>query len=210
MGMGHVQQSTTLAKSLARAADVFFLTKSDEQVVAAICEAGFAVTPLADDGQILALLQAAPPDVVLFDKIDVSVELARQMRAGLPSRLAIFTNLTAANELAHMVVLPRAPDLGTAPKRRFRNEAFIDPASGTRHFYGPRYWVLRPEFHAYRQRGKTPRRPPRRILLAFGGSDPTNLTSAVLGTLLDARMECEIDVILGRHLAHHNAVEAVF
>ena len=209
MGMGHVQQSTTLAKALRAVADVFFVTRSDEQVVAAIREAGFEVSALADDARIFAFLQADPPDVVLFDKIDVGVDLARQIRAGLPSRLVIFTNLTAANAHAHMVVLQRAADLGTDPERRFRNEAFTDPASGTRHFYGPRYWVLRPEFHAYRQRGKTPRRPPRRILLAFGGSDPTNLTSVVLDRLLGSEAGYAIDAILGRHFAHQDAVEDV-
>lgn len=209
MGMGHVQQSMTLAKALRGAAEVSFLTKSDEQVVAAIREAGFEVSSFADDAQILAFLEAAPPDVVLFDKIDVGVDLARQIRTGLPSRLVIFTNLTAANAQAHMVVLQRAADLATDPARRFRNEAFTDPASGARYFYGPRYWVLRPEFHVYRQRGKAPRRPPQRILLAFGGSDPTNLTSAVLDTLLGGEAPCVIDVILGRHFAHQDALERV-
>ena len=202
MGMGHVQQSTTLAKALRDTADVFFVTKSDEQVVATIREAGFEV-------HIVAFLRAAPPDVVLFDKIDVGVDLARQIRADLPSRLVIFTNLTAANAYAHMVVLQRAAELGTDPERRFRNEAFTDSSSGTRYFYGPRYWVLRPEFHAYRQFGKTPRRPPQRILLAFGGSDPTNLTSAVLDRLLGGETRYTIDAILGRHFPHQNAVERV-
>lgn len=209
IGMGHVQQSTTLAKALRRAAEVTFLTKSDKQVVATIREAGFEVSTLADDAQILAFLQAGPPDVVLFDKIDVGVDLARQIRARLPSRLVIFTNLTAANSLAHMVVLQRAVDLGTDPARRFRNEAYTDPASGTRYFYGPRYWVLRPEFHAYRQRGKTPSRPPQRILLTFGGSDPTNLTCVVLDMLLGGETPYSIDVILGRHFSHQDALERV-
>lgn len=209
MGMGHVQQSTTLAKALRGTADVFFVTKSDEQVVATIREAGFEVSAFTDDVQIFAFLRAAPPDVVLFDKIDVGVDLARQIRADLPSRLVIFTNLTAANAYAHMVVLQRAAELGTDPERRFRNEAFTDSSSGTRYFYGPRYWVLRPEFHAYRQFGKTPRRPPQRILLAFGGSDPTNLTSAVLDRLLGGETRYTIDAILGRHFPHQNAVERV-
>ena len=209
MGMGHVQQSTTLAKALRGTADVFFVTKSDEQVVATIREAGFEVDAFTDDEQIFTLLRAAPPDVVLFDKIDVGVDLARQIRADLPSRLVIFTNLTAANAYAHMVVLQRAAELGTDPERRFRNEAFTDSSSGTRYFYGPRYWVLRPEFHAYRQLGKRPRRPPQRILLAFGGSDPTNLTSAVLDRLLSGETHYEIDAILGRHFPHQNAVERV-
>lgn len=209
MGMGHVQQSTTLAKSLCRSADVSFLTKSDERVVTAIRDAGFEVSALTDDEHIFAFLQVVPPDVVLFDKIDVSEALARRIRAYLPSRLVIFTNLTAANSVAHMVVLQRAADLGTDPACRFSNEAFTDQTSGTRYFYGPRYWVLRPEFHAYRQRGKTSRRPPQRILLAFGGSDPTNLTSAALEKLLSTEMPYSIDAILGRHFAHQDELERV-
>ena len=207
MGMGHVQQSTTLAKALRYAADVFFVTKSDEHVVATIKEAGFDVRALMNDGQVFAALQSTLPDVVLFDKIDVGVDLARRIRAELPSRLVIFTNLTPANAYAHMVVLQRAAELSTDPDRRFRNEAFTDPTSGTDYFYGPRYWVLRPEFHAYRALGKTPRRPPRRILLAFGGSDPTNLTSAVLDQLLGSETHYTIDAILGLHFSYQEAVE---
>ena len=209
MGMGHVQQSTTLAKALQRSADVSFLTKSDERVAAAISDAGFEVSVFADDQQILAFLQSAQPDVVLFDKIDVREELARQIRADLPSRLVIFTNLTSANLHAHMVVLQRAADLGIDAARRFKNEAFTDEALGTRYFYGPRYWVLRPEFHAYRQLGKTLCFPPRRILLAFGGSDPTNLTSVVLDILLSTQPAYSIDAILGRQFAHQDELERV-
>lgn len=209
MGLGHVQQSITLAKALGCAADVFFLTKSDEHVVASIREAGFDVSALADDAQIFSRLQATSPDVVVFDKIDVGVNLARQIRAELHTRLVIFTNLTAANAYAHMVVLQRAAELGTDPERRFRNEVFTDLSSGTNYFYGPRYWVLRPEFHAYRALGKTPRRPPRRLLLAFGGSDPTNLTSTVLDQLLGAEAHYAIDAILGRHFPYQNAIERV-
>lgn len=208
MGMGHVQQSTTMAKSLCKSADVSFLTKSDELVVTAIRDAGFEVRALADDEQIFAALQAEMPNVVLFDKIDVSEALARRIRDYLPSRLVIFTNLTAANTVAHMVVLQRAADLGTDPALRFSNESFTDH-SGTRHFYGPRYWVLRPEFHAYRLRGKTSRRPPQRILLAFGGSDPTNLTSVVLERLLSTEITYAIDAILGRHFAHYDELARV-
>lgn len=209
MGMGHVLQSTTLAKALAPAAELSFLTKSDAQIVAAIREAGFAVTVHRDDTEIFAHLRQYAPDVVLFDKIDVDVQLARRIRTELTARLVIFTNLTGANDYAHMVVLQRAADLRTDAVNRLRNESYTDPRTGTRYFYGPRYWVLRPEFHAYRKRGK--RRPAQtnRILLAFGGSDPTNLSSMVLDKLLRDPSAYAIDLILGPQFNQCAAVESV-
>lgn len=209
MGMGHILQSTTLAKALRSMAELSFLTKSDAQVVAAIREAGFVVTAHRDDAEIFARLQHDAPDVVLFDKIDVDVQLARHIRSELSARLVIFTNLTAANDYAHMVVLQRAADLQTDVASRLRNESFRDPRTGARYFYGPRYWVLRPEFHAYRKRSKP--RPVRteRILLAFGGSDPTSLSSMVLDELLSDPTAYSVDLILGRHFSHYDVVEAV-
>lgn len=209
MGMGHVQQSTTLAKELKKKADIFFLTKSDDIVFTAILEAGFDVTALQNDEQILDFLNATNPEIVVFDKIDVAEKLARNIRDTLAARLVIFTNLTAANKYADIAVLQRAQDLSTDAASRFRNITYTDESTNTLYCYGPKYWVLRPEFYEYKKRGKAVPAEAKRILLAFGGSDPSNLTSVVLGEILEMGKIFRIDVILGGYFSHEDSVKTV-
>lgn len=167
------------------------------------------MTAVRNDGLILDFLKRTNPSIVVFDKIDVAEELARSIRANLASRLVIFTNLTQANRYAHLAVLPRAADLNADATSRFKNISYTDESTNTLYCYGPKYWVLRPEFLEYKKRGKTLQAEPARILLAFGGSDPSNLTSAVLDELLDLDKIFSIDVILGGHFGYEDRLAGV-
>jgi spore coat polysaccharide biosynthesis predicted glycosyltransferase SpsG len=206
MGMGHVQQSTALACVLRTNANVCFLTKSDDTVLTAIRESGFEATGLRSDAEILQHLTTLNPDVIVFDKIDVEEKLARDIKNALKARLVIFTNLTGANKYADVAVLQRAADLTVDIGNRFKNVAYTDNDTNTLYCYGPKYWVLRPEFYEYKSKGKASSRKPEHILLTFGGSDPSNLTSAVLEELLGLDRMLWIDVILGAHFGHDDTV----
>jgi spore coat polysaccharide biosynthesis predicted glycosyltransferase SpsG len=195
--MGHVQQSTTLAQELAPHAKVTFPTRSDETIAAKIRERGFPVTRLASDVAILERLRRLNPDTVIFDKIDVAEYLAREIRNTLAARLVIFTNLTAANRHAHVAV---TADIGS----RFENIRFVDSDTGTLYLYGPRYWVLRPAFYQCWKRGKPRATRTCRIMIIRGGSDPGNLTTAVLDQLLKADRSWRVEVVVGAHY-HHDA-----
>jgi spore coat polysaccharide biosynthesis predicted glycosyltransferase SpsG len=199
MGMGHVQQSTTFARELMPKADVSFLTKSDETVVAKIVENGFEATRHESDDGILCHLKSKNPDIVIFDKIDVAEELARGIKQTLSARLVIFTNLTSANRYADVAV---TADIGS----RFENVRIVDEETKTIYFYGPKYWVLRPEFYEYQRREKVCAARPERVLLIFGGSDPGNLTSATLEQLLLLDRPLKLDVILGAHFCYEDDV----
>ena len=195
MGMGHVQQSTTLAKLLCDKAEVFFLTKSDQRVLDAIRGHGFDGTQFDGDLEILAHLALADPDVIIFDKIDVSEQFAIEIRRTLRAGLVIFTNLTKANLRAHIAVIA---DIGSC----FKNIRSIDGNTGTVYYHGPKYWVLRNEFYEYRKKDKIVSDGVNRVLLIFGGSDPSNLTSVVLDELLSLGSMPKIDVVLGAHFGH--------
>lgn len=209
MGMGHVQQSTTLARELRTKADVCFLTKSDDTVLTAIRESGFEATRLQSDAEILQHLTKLNPDVIVFDKINVEEKLARDIKRTLKAGLVIFTNLTGANKYADVAVLQRSADLTADIGNRFKNVAYTDNDTNTLYYYGPKYWVLRPEFYEYKSKGKVSSCKPEHILLTFGGSDPSNLTSAVLDELLGLDRMLWIDVILGAHFGHDDSVKHV-
>lgn len=209
MGMGHIQQSTTLAKQLQGKAAIFFITKSNEVVITVIREAGFQVTSVQDDMQIFEYLQSLNPEIVIFDKIDVDEKLAKKIRTELTCRLVIFTNLTDANQYAHIAVLQRAEDLHADPISRFKNLSYTNQSSKTRYFFGPKYWILRPEFFEYKKLHKTTPEIIDHILLTFGGSDPTNLTCLVLEKLLEIDSEYHIDVVLGQQFSFHHEVASL-
>jgi len=209
MGMGHIQQSTTLAKELQTRAAISFVTKSDEIVLAAIRESGFEVTGLHDDIQVFEFLEKLNPEIIIFDKINVDEKLAQKIRTELAACLVIFTNLTDANQYAHIAVLPRAEDLRVDPASRFRNQSYFNSSTKTLYFFGPKYWILRREFFEYKKQPKSTPEIIEHILLAFGGSDPTNLTCQVLGKLLEIDSAYHIDVVLGRQFCFHNEVATI-
>jgi len=191
-GLGHVQQSIAFAKELEAHASICFLTKSDQAVVAKIRDSGFITTQHLNDASIYCHLESVIPDVIIFDKIDVADELAKDIKRSLSAKLVIFTNLTRANRYADIAV---TADIGS----RFENIRFVDNETGTIYFYGPKYWVLRPEFYEYQRLGKKNVCQPIRILLIFGGSDPANLTVEALDQLLLLGRPMVIDIILGTH-----------
>ncbi len=195
LGLGHVQQSITFARELVAHAHICFLTKSDATIVTKIRESGFDTTRHLDDADIPLHLKAKNPDVIIFDKLDVAEALARNIKRTLSAQLVIFTNLTNANRYADVAI---TADIGS----RFENVRFLDHETGTTYFFGPKYWVLRPEFYEYQRRGKKKICEPMRILLIFGGSDPANLTSEALDQLLLLKRPFIIDIILGTHYGH--------
>lgn len=71
-------------------------------------------------------------------------------------------------------------DANLGPERAERHRRLVDP--GTRLLLGPQYALLRPEFAALRSRVRRDGRI-RRLLVSFGGVDPTGETGKTLDAL---------------------------
>ncbi|MBI9082623.1 MAG: hypothetical protein JEZ11_03440 [Desulfobacterales bacterium] len=206
LGMGHIYQSVTLAGELSKKMNsqtkIFFITKSDHIVIDRLSETGFNVYQYRDDDAIFSALVRENPYCVIFDKLDVSPRLAEKIKEKIGCKLIIFTNLTVANQYADITVLA---DIGS----NFENICKKNAISGSLHYYGPKYWMLRPEFFIYTKRTKKKLSIVRNIMLIFGGSDPLNLTSEVLNELLCMRFTFEITVVLGAAFIHQKELDAV-
>jgi len=206
LGMGHVYQSVTLADELSKKIDsqskIFFITKSDNIVIERLSETGFDVYQFPDDDAILNALVSEAPDCIIFDKLDVSPLLAKQIKEKICCKLIIFTNLTTANQYADITVLA---DIGS----NFKNLCEKGAISGAIHYHGPKYWMLRPEFFIYTKRMKNPLSRVRDVMLIFGGADHSNLTSAVLNELLRMGSTYEIIAVLGAAFKHHEELNSV-
>lgn len=206
LGMGHVYQSLTLAKLLMikalSSSNIYFLTKSSDYIVKLIEEQGFSAKQLINDDAIFEELNREKPDRIIFDKLDVSPDLALKIKKVLSIKLSIFTNLTEANKYADITVLA---DIGS----NFENIHRRDKETGQVQFWGPKYWLLRTDFHEYKQKQKIRIKSTKNILLIFGGADSSNLTSAVLKSLLNIDKSFNINIILGSAFIHNKELDEV-
>ncbi len=116
--------------------------------------------------------------------------LPRQIKLGLKAKLVIFGNVSAANKYADLVV---NSVVGTS----FVNRRFVDKETNTLYLCGPKYLVLRKDFYELTKNGFVTKGEIKNILLVFGGSDPSNLTSKVLEKLLGYGGVWRINVLLG-------------
>lgn len=74
---------------------------------------------------------------------------------------------------------------------------------------GPAYVLLRPEFAEARKKLRTRGGNVRRILVFFGGSDPTNQTGKALEAMkLVSRPEIAVDVVVGAANPHRETIRA--
>lgn len=206
LGMGHVYQSLTLAETLLHVKDInaniTFITKSDKPIVDLIEKKEFKVIYLQNDDIIFDKLKELKPDRIIFDKLDVSPDLAKNIKEKLGIKLIVFTNLTEANNYADVTVLA---DIGSD----FENIYKIDPVSGKVEFYGPKYWLLRPEFYQYQKDKSSLNKPIKNIMLMFGGADPCNISSGVLNELLKMNVKFNITLVLGDAFEYHQELNEV-
>lgn len=206
IGMGHIYQSLTLADALSEQlhnrANIFFMTKSSQNAIARISKSGYKVYRYPDDNSILNALTNEKPDRIIFDKINVAPALASSIKDTINAKLIIFTNLTTANQYADITILA---DIGS----NFKNIYDKDQVTGKAHFWGPKYWLLRPEFYEYHKKKKEPLIGVEKIMLIFGGADSSNLTSMVLNELLHMDSAFKIIVTLGSAFAHHEELDTI-
>jgi spore coat polysaccharide biosynthesis predicted glycosyltransferase SpsG len=184
LGMGHIYQSTALAKLLSRKAGILFLTQSNGAVIEKINDYGFCAINL-DDEKKVKLLSKIKPDVTIIDKLYLEEDFTKNIKEMVDTKLVIFANFSPANKYADVVV--GAMVGGTLQKSKY----FKD---NTKYYNGIKYFIFREEFYKYHKLRKSINSKVEKIVLLFGGADKANLTIPVLETLL--KSDYKIDVIL--------------
>jgi spore coat polysaccharide biosynthesis predicted glycosyltransferase SpsG len=198
LGMGHVYQVITIVRYLLETnscLDIRLYTKSNQVVETLLRSTKCKIEMCSDDEEILQLLLIRKPDSIVFDKLDVSPVLAKNIKSTLDSKLLIFTNLTKANEYADVTLLA---DIGS----NFENIYKKDTVTGRVEIFGPKYWILRPDFYLNKVAKKEKSDKVNKILLMFGGSDPSNFSTLVLEELLRMDHSFELSLIIGPSFAH--------
>jgi UDP-2,4-diacetamido-2,4,6-trideoxy-beta-L-altropyranose hydrolase len=205
LGMGHVYQSMTLGFYLKEKIDPFdeiiYITKSNENIQLLLRSSNCVVFHCLNDDLILEKLKEIKPYRVVFDKLDVATDLAKKIKIDLNIKLIICTNLTDANKYADVTVIA---DFGS----EFKN-LILKKESGQVQYFGPKYWILRPEFYFYNSIKKKKSPEIKNILLIFGGADPENFSSIALSKLIEIDDELKVTLVLGSAFMQEDDVNKV-
>ncbi|GEM_PF-5587277 len=189
-GLGLVVRMLVLAGKLKSRAEILFFVNSNRHAVTKVRDAGFRLRrfPTVDalDGKERAL-RAFRPDLVVTDIKKPEDRFFRRVKDLTGARIATFDELNRVKLHSDIVINYNTFD----PKRRFRSTL-----SGTRFLFGPRYAILRDEFSRGR-RPSAPRALCRRLMVAFGGSDPMAMTPKVAAALRLVKRPITADFVLG-------------
>jgi len=197
LGSGHVMRCLTLAGSLAELGwDCGFAARpGSPEAAPALGSAGYAIHLLEDDpGAEASALRRRWPDGVDWLVVDHYGRDGAFESACRPWA----KHILALDDLAdrpHDCDLLLDQTLNRVPA----DYAGLVP-DGCRLQLGARFALLRPEFAALRNRSLAAQRgkaSPLRLLVSLGGTDPQNVTAAVLDAIARSGVAAAVDVVMG-------------
>ena len=203
-GMGHIYSTLTLAKYISNGAVVRFFTGGDNIAIKKIRENNFEVIETKNIEEIIEKINKLKPDTIVVDLPLMSEEFIKSLKNKDPkAKLIVFGNILVnippnVDEYCDVVI---NYNFGSG---NFESRKYIDKKTGTLFLQGPRYLILRPEFYNCKKTYRTTNL--RRILIIFGGADPSNLTSQVLDKLLQTHYDFNIGVVLGPNFGFYNKI----
>jgi UDP-2,4-diacetamido-2,4,6-trideoxy-beta-L-altropyranose hydrolase len=230
IGSGHVMRCLTFADALReRGAEVYFICRElPGHLGGVLADKGYPVHWLPAPGNDGAAIPAhTAHSAWLGVPWAVDADQTRDWLAGLPEIDWLIVDYYALDRAWETRMRPLVKrimvidDLADRPhdcdllldqnlyegmEQRYAGLVPVD----CRQLLGPRYALLRPEFREARQHLRQRDGVVRRILVFFGGADPTNETAKALRAIqmLD-RPEIAVDVVVGAANPHRAEIEAL-
>ncbi len=200
IGMGHVYRSLTYAKELMENLGVkaYFLTKSNENVIKTIEDENFTIFKMKDDDEIVDILKELDINLTIIDNLNFKESILSKIKDKLDTKVVMVDNLTPKNDKYADVVL-------SLVRSNFDNKDCYNKNINTKYFCGPKYLILRNEFDSFKNK-KDLKPEIEDILLIFGGSDPSNHTSAVLEKLSN---NLRVNIVIGPEFKYFDDLEKV-
>ena len=187
-GMGHVSRVMTLMESMSGHITRAFCDSSEHLAIERLRASFFPVEVVPRDQMLHAMIDFGA-DVVVHDELDTRADDLRAERsAGI--KVVCFEDRRGGPECANLLFNALYPAEETNAERG--------------RFFGPDVYCLREEFRHARRR--EPGADVRRVLITFGGTDPSGLTLRVLDAVADAR-NTPITVVAGLGLSPFEDLE---
>lgn len=162
------------------------------------------VSQTQDAEQCRPILQSLQPDWLIVDHYAIDRNWQAKL-TGCYIRLMVIDDLTDRHHLADLLL---NQNYGANP------EDYLGLVSAEcRLLTGPNYALLRDEFALLRSKSLDRRKTPqlKRLLVTLGGSDPDNVTGAVLNQLTHAPLptDLHITVVMGASAVHKQEIQAL-
>ncbi|HQF56084.1 MAG TPA: cytidine 5'-phosphate N-acetylneuraminic acid synthetase, partial [Fibrobacteria bacterium] len=190
LGMGHIYRALTLAHEIADHEIVFQCSVEHDVAVNKIAGYEYFLKTSAPDRMTDDLI-ALRPDLVVLDTLDTDAdEVIRLREAG--AKVASFEDLGTGARETDLTI----------------NELYDTPLFDSPNvLWGHAHAFLREEFHGARRYNF--HQKVRRILLTFGGADPSDMTMSVLSTIEDwcRARGIAIQVVCGTAYLHRKRLE---
>lgn len=180
IGLGHVYRGLSLAYQLIDH-QVEFVTSAYSDLAIQKLEASFLpYTVIQEEDQLLELIEENKIDIVINDILDTQVDYIQKLKAK-DIRVVNFEDLGPGGRFADAVI----------------NDLYAPQPMGDHYYWGSHYYLLRDEFLISQPQDFQPE--VRRLLVIFGGVDPSNLSSKLISAfnLLGESCQMEFDVIVG-------------
>lgn len=166
LGLGHIFRALTLAYTLTEHNVTFICNGKYRLGVEKLREANMNVVEVANDAELIDWLSKYQPDVYIHDCLDTEVQLMKAIRPFV-GRLITFEDLGDGARYADAVV----------------NAIYEGASSYDNVFTGKDYVALRDEFLTAMPKSFSPE--VNTVLVMFGGTDPTDLSSRLYALAQD-------------------------
>jgi len=164
IGLGHISRASILADNLYPHEITFLLNKSKTLGIDKMKELHFKYVTFETEEEALAIINDIKPNIIINDILDTNKNYIARLKK-LATLVVNFEDLGEGSEIADLVV----------------NDMYENTNPEENQVSGYRYVCLRDEFYIWPP--KKIKKESSEILLAFGGSDPENLTQKTLQSI---------------------------
>ena len=178
IGTGHVYRCLSIASKLVFHEVLFLIDESHQLGVDIVNGYNYPYEVYNNEGELFDKLAEFNPQIVVNDILDTSTEYVLKLKTK-GYFVVNFEDLGTGTEVADVVF----------------DELYEHDLSEDHIFTGHKYYILKDEF--YFQPEKIIKQGVENVLIAFGGTDPNNLTEKVINALTKTNYEGRINVILG-------------
>lgn len=184
IGMGHVHRCITLARELESAfqSNVTFVTdRCYSGGVKKIQSTNFDAV-VADKDETFEYINSVAPDIIFIDTLDTSSKHIQQLHETSAAVINLEDLGDGADHADYVI-----------------NALYERDTDKQNQFFGAEYVVVKQEFHEHRS---DVRPEVENVLLTFGGSDPSNISTRVLRELGSAELPYQYKLVLGSDFSH--------
>lgn len=181
MGFGHLYRALALAQNLT-SHEVFFVTNGSGEFKIGqefLSAQHFPLLKIFKNGDIFDLVEKFQPQIFINDILDTEESYVKKLQ-NRDLFVVNFEDLGPGSKLADVVI----------------NDLYPDLYPQNNHWYGIENAILNPNFEIEDPR-EIPKGDVEHILIAYGGTDPSNLTLKALQALRDIDYGKKITVVLG-------------